>query len=129
MEQRKHILIVDDVSTNLRCEGEVLKGKYKMTMAKSGEQALEILKESIPDLILMDIIMPGMDGYETMLKIKNNPLYADIPIVFLSGDSKSITEKKGMAMGAAGYIRKPFDPESLLEEIEKILLSVDEGAM
>lgn len=69
MERRKHILIVDDVSTNLKCEGEVLKGKYRMSMAKSGEQALELLEETIPDLILMDVIMPGMDGYETMLKI------------------------------------------------------------
>lgn len=127
MERKKHILIVDDVSTNLRCEGEVLKGKYRMSMARSGEQALEILEELRPDLILMDIIMPGMDGYETMLKIKNNPLYADIPIVFLSGDSKSMIEKKGLGMGAAGYIRKPFDPVKLLEEIEAILLNSDEA--
>lgn len=127
MERRKHILIVDDVSTNLKCEGEVLKGKYRMSMAKSGEQALELLEKTIPDLILMDIIMPGMDGYETMLKIKNNPLYANIPVVFLSGDSKSVTEKRGMDMGAAGYIRKPFDPDRLLEEIETILLESNEA--
>lgn len=126
MERRKHILIVDDVSTNLKCEGEVLKGKYRMSMAKSGEQALELLEETIPDLILMDVIMPGMDGYETMLKIKNNPLYAEIPIVLLSGDSQSVTEKRGMDMGAAGYIRKPFDPDRLLEEIETILLDSKE---
>ena len=129
MERMKHILIVDDVSTNLKCEGEVLKGKYKMSMAKSGEQALEILEKSIPDLILMDIIMPGMDGYETMLKIKNNPLYADIPIVFLSGDYRSMTEKRGMDMGAAGYIQKPFDPDNLLEKIEKILLQEDKDVV
>lgn len=127
MERKKHILLVDDVSTNLRCEGEVLKGKYKMSMAKSGEQALEILEKAKPDLILMDIIMPGMDGYETMVKIKNNPLYADIPIIFLSGDVKSMTEKKGMEMGAAAYIYKPFDPDGLLEKIEKVLLEEDEA--
>lgn len=122
MEQKKHILMVDDVSTNLKCEGEVLKGKYKMSMAKSGEQALELLTRIQPDLILLDIYMPGMDGYETMVKIKENADYADIPVVFLSGDSKSEAEKKGMNMGAAGYIRKPFDPDMLLEKIESILL-------
>lgn len=122
MEQKKHILMVDDVSTNLKCEGEVLKGKYKMSMAKSGEQALELLSEIQPDLILLDIYMPGMDGYETMVKIKENADYADIPVIFLSGDSKSEAEKKGMNMGAAGYICKPFAPNVLLEKIESILL-------
>lgn len=121
MEQKKHILMVDDVSTNLKCEGEVLKGKYKMSMAKSGEQALELLPKIRPDLILLDIYMPGMDGYETMVKIKENADYAHIPVVFLSGDSKSESEKKGMNMGAAGYIRKPFDPDVLLDKIERIL--------
>ncbi len=95
MEQKKHILVVDDVSTNLKCEGEVLKGKYRMSMAKSGEQALELLPQIQPDLILLDIYMPGMDGYETMVKIKENADYAHIPVVFLSGDSTSETEKKG----------------------------------
>lgn len=127
MEQKKHILMVDDVSTNLKCEGEVLKGKYKMSMAKSGEQALELLPKIRPDLILLDIYMPGMDGYETMVKIKENADYAHIPVVFLSGDSKSESEKKGMNMGAAGYIRKPFDPDVLLDKIERILYKEEEA--
>jgi len=121
MEQKKHILMVDDVSINLKCEGEVLKGKYRMSTARSGEQALELLSKIQPDLILLDIYMPGMDGYETMVKIKENADYADIPVIFLSGESKSEAEKKGMNMGAAGYIRKPFDPDMLLEKIESIL--------
>ena len=127
MEQKKHILVVDDVSTNLKCEGEVLKGKYRMSMAKSGDQALELLPQIQPDLILLDIYMPGMDGYETMVKIKENADYAHIPVVFLSGDSTSETEKKGMKMGAADYIRKPFDPDVLLEKIERILFEEEEA--
>ena len=65
----KHILIVDDVTTNLKCAAEVLKDSYEVTTAKSGSQALDLLKERVPDLILLDVDMPGMSGYEVMERL------------------------------------------------------------
>lgn len=119
--ERKHILLVDDLATNLKFAGEVLKEKYELTMAASGEETLEILKEKKPDLILLDIKMPGMDGYETLKLIKANSEYADIPVVFLTGDKGTKSELKGLKMGAMDYIHKPFDAEVMISRIEKIL--------
>ena len=65
MKVKKQILIVDDVTTNLKCLGEILRNKYSLSMAKSGEQALSMLTKVKPDLVLLDVKMPGMDGYET----------------------------------------------------------------
>ena len=120
MEQ-KHILIVDDVTTNLKCAGEVLKDTFKLSMAKSGKQALLYLKKTKPDLILLDINMPDMDGYQTMKSIKSNPDFADIPVIFLTAKSESESEIKGFKLGAMDFIRKPFEPEVMLGRINKIL--------
>lgn len=120
MEQ-KHILIVDDVTTNLKCAGEVLRDTYKLSMVKSGKQALQFLKQERPDLILLDINMPDMNGYQIMNSIKTNPVYADIPVVFLTADSDSESEIRGFELGAMDYIRKPYEPEVMLSRLEKIL--------
>ncbi len=120
MEQ-KHILIVDDISTNLKYAEAVLKSNYKLSMAKSGKETLEILKEVRPDLILLDVKMPEMDGYETLQNIRKMPEYTDIPIVFLTGDVDNKSEIKGLKLGAMDFIRKPFEPEIVLRRIEKIL--------
>lgn len=117
----KHILMVDDVATNLKCAEEVLKGKYELSMAKSGKQALKMLEQVRPDLILLDINMPGMDGYETMEKIKENPYFADIPVVFLTAESENESEVKGFKMGARDFIRKPFEPSIMVTRIERVL--------
>ncbi len=120
MEQ-KHILMVDDVTTNLKCVGEVLKDTYKLSMAKSGRQALRFLKRSKPDLILLDINMPDMDGYQTMKYIKSSPEYADIPVVFLTANMETESEIEGFRLGAMDFIRKPFEPEVMLGRINKVL--------
>lgn len=117
----KHILMVDDVSTNLKCVSEVLKNSYEISMAKSGEQALAILKERRPDLILLDINMPDMDGYETLTKIKENSDCPDVPVVFLTADSEIESELKSFKLGAVDFIRKPFAPDVMLSRIERIL--------
>ena len=117
----KHILMVDDVATNLKCAGEVLKDKYELSMAKSGKQALKILEKERPDLILLDINMPDMDGYETMEKIKEIPDCAEIPIVFLTAESENESEVKGFKMGAIDFIRKPFEPSIMMTRIERVL--------
>ncbi len=117
----KHILMVDDVATNLRCAAEVLKDTYEITTAKSGRQALLLLKEIVPDLILLDINMPEMNGYEVMGKMKEDPDICDIPIILLTAETDHESEVKGLKMGAMDFIRKPFDPEIMQGRIDKIL--------
>lgn len=121
MEAKKHILMVDDVTTNLRCASEVLRDNYKISMVKSGTQALKFLETVIPDLILLDISMSDMDGYETLEHIKHNPQWTDIPVVFLTADADGESEIKGLKMGAMDYIRKPFEPDVMLSRIDKVL--------
>lgn len=116
----KHILLVDDVSTNLKCEGMILKNKYKITMVKSGREALDFLKNVIPDLVLLDIHMQEMDGYEVMEHMKENPETAGIPVILLTADAEEDSEERGIALGAVDFIRKPFEPQILLDRIEAI---------
>lgn len=121
MDNQKHILIVDDVTTNLKMAADVLQNDYRLSMAKSGMQALEFLKKAKPDLILLDIHMPEMDGYETLEAIKSNPDTASIPVVFLTVDNQRESEIKGLKMGAMDFVRKPFEADIMRSRIEKIL--------
>ncbi|MCR5389346.1 MAG: response regulator [Lachnospiraceae bacterium] len=121
----KHILMVDDVTTNLKSAAEVLQPFYHLSMAKSGKQALNFLKKNRPDLILLDIMMPEMDGYDTMEQIKLNPRTANIPIIFLTADTEQESEIRGMKMGAMDFITKPFEAEAMLGRIEKVLQMED----
>ena len=116
----KHILLVDDVSTNLKCVGLILKNKYKLTMVKSGREALDSLKNAIPDLVLLDIHMQDMDGYEVMQHMNEKPETAEIPVILLTADSEEGTEERGVALGAVGFIRKPFEPQVLLDRIAAV---------
>ena len=121
----KHILMVDDNTTNLKSAAEVLQPFYHLSMAKSGKQALNFLKKNRPDLILMDIFMPEMDGYETVEQIKLNPKTANIPVIFLTADNEHDSEVKGIQMGALDFITKPFEAQSMLGRIEKVLQMED----
>ncbi|MBR5421350.1 MAG: response regulator [Lachnospiraceae bacterium] len=121
----KHILMVDDNTTNLKTAAEVLQPFYQLSMAKSGRQALNFLKKNRPDLILLDIMMPEMNGYETMEQIKLNPGTANIPIIFLTADTGQESEMRGLKMGALDFITKPFEAEVMLSRIEKVLQMED----
>lgn len=116
----KHILVIDDVSTNLKCIGMILKNRYQVAMLKSGEEALDYLKSQIPDLILLDICMHGMNGYEVMEHLKKNPVTAQIPVVLITADSVKESRQKGIALGAVDFIGKPFEPQLLLDRIEAV---------
>ena len=116
----KHILFVDDVSTNLKCVGLILKNKYKVTMVKSGMEALNCLKKEIPDLVLLHIHMQEMDGYDVMRCMRADPETAQIPVILLTADAEEESEERGMALGAFDYIRKPVEPQVLLERIEEV---------
>ena len=127
MKKKKHIIIVDDVTTNLKCVGEILRDDYSLSMAKSGEQAIAMIEKSKPDLILLDIKMPGMDGFETLECIRNNPENIDIPVIFLTADNDNESELRCLKLGASDFIKKPFEPEIMLSRIERILMQEEKN--
>lgn len=121
MQDKKVILVVDDSISNLKNAEEVLKDKYTLALVKSGKMALDYLLTNTPDLILLDVIMPDMDGFETIRQIKSNPKTEKIPVIFLTVDSNVETEKEGFRLGALDFIRKPFVPEIMIYRIEAII--------
>ena len=115
------VLIVDDDAFNLRVAGDILKEKYSIRTAQSGEATLKFLEENIPRLILLDLHMPGLDGRETMKKIRKNKIWDKIPIIFLTSDTKPETERECLVLGAADFITKPFEPTVMLSRIDRII--------
>lgn len=108
--RKQKILIVDDEQTNIQFLMETLGKEYKYSVALNGEQALKLAGATNPDLILLDIVMPGMDGYEVCRKLKTSQETKDIAVVFLTSLSDAEDEYKGLALGAVDYIIKPFNP-------------------
>ncbi|MDL2231678.1 response regulator [Porphyromonadaceae bacterium OttesenSCG-928-L07] len=108
MDKKPEILVVDDEPNNLRLVNEILKKDYKLYLAPSGAYALEFLKKRIPNLILMDVLMPNMDGYEVMRRIKGNEAYKNIPVIFLTGLEGRDNEQAALDMGAVDYVLKPI---------------------
>lgn len=117
----KTILVVDDSTVNLKFVDSALKNKYKLILVKSAEKALQYLTKNLVDLILMDIMMPEMDGFEAFERIKEMNLEREIPLVFFTSDIDSEIEIKGLEMGAVDFIRKPFVPKVMLNRINRIL--------
>jgi PleD family two-component response regulator len=111
MEQTKRnsILLVDDETANLLVLNHILGADYTLYTARDGSGALKRAAEYLPDLILLDIIMPGMDGYEVLSELKNTEKTRDIPVIFISGLSSSDDEERGLNLGADDYINKPFN--------------------
>ncbi len=124
---RKTILVVDDAPANLDLVVGLLKDSYKVKAALNGIVALKIAQSPAPpDLILLDIVMPGMDGLEVCQKLKENSQTSAIPVVFLSGQAGEEDCERGMELGGAAYLQKPVEPKSLFSIIE-ILLAEKEG--
>lgn len=105
------ILVVDDTETNIDILMETLGDDYDIQVALDGESALENVREEKPDLILLDIMMPGMDGYEVCRRLKDDPFTHEIPVIFLTAMAEEQNEAKGLALGAVDYVTKPFSPE------------------
>lgn len=120
MEKLKDlILIVDDNPNNLKVVAGVLRDKgFDFRMAKSGQLALNILKKTTPDLILLDVQMPEMDGYETCVRIKLNKINSKIPVIYLTANTDSESMKKAFNSGGVDYVTKPFNPVELLARIK-----------
>ena len=118
------ILIIDNTAENIQTLSAALTEKYKVTAAKSGEEALKILSGGeLPDLILLDVVMPGLDGYEVCRVLKRDPLTKRIPVILLTAKGREIDKRLGYEVGASDYVVKPFSPSQLIDKVNSYLYS------
>ncbi len=117
----KHILVVDDSNMYCIIAKNALEGSYRVTVVHSGQEALDFLEKETPDLILMDIEMPGMNGKEAIRRIKLHKEWSKIPVIFLSAISEQETEVECLELGADDFIAKPFKPLIMTSRVSKIL--------
>jgi phosphoserine phosphatase RsbU/P len=121
--EKKLLLLVDDDSENVQAVYSILKDRYKIRVAMDGFKALELAKtEPFPDLILLDVIMPHMDGYEVCRHLKADPRTHEIPIIFLTGKTEVADETRGFEVGAVDYIHKPFSPPIVTARVQTHLM-------
>ena len=120
--ERPRILIVDDAPENVHALVNMLRDEYATSAATNGDKALELARrQPQPDLILLDIRMPGTDGYSVLSALKIDPDTADIPVVFVTGMAEPADEARGLAMGVADYITKPVNPDLLRARVRNLL--------
>jgi len=108
--ERSRILIVDDEPGNIKILSNVLAQDYALSVATNGKQALEIARVQSPDIVLLDMVMPGMDGIEVCEALKSNEQTSDIPVIFVTSMSDAVNEERGLEAGAVDYISKPISP-------------------
>jgi putative two-component system response regulator len=120
---KKKILLVDDDEVQHVIAENILKDQYEIFKAKSGNEALKYLCTNgfVPNLVLLDILMPEMDGWEDFNRIKAISLLKSVPVVFLTAVSETTEEKRAFDLGADDFITKPYDKDTLLDRIKKIL--------
>jgi sigma-B regulation protein RsbU (phosphoserine phosphatase) len=122
-DQKKTVLMVDDAPANIKTVKAILRDLYKIRVAASGVKALEMARIAPPpDLILLDVLMPDMDGYEVCKQLKMVPETRNIPVIFLTGQTHVEEETKGFAVGAVDYIHKPFSPAVVMARVETHLM-------
>lgn len=119
-DDRQTLLVIDDAPSNIEVIKNILVDKYRVKVATSGTAGIKIaLKEPRPDLILLDIVMPDMDGYEVCRQLKENPLTASIPILFVTGTADDEEKFKGLELGAKGFLMKPLQSQVVLDAVAK----------
>lgn len=112
------VLIVDDAPISLKMAAEILDGVYKLALAESGAAALLFVAERHPDLILLDIVMPDLDGFTVCKKLKESSETADIPVIFLTGRASNGDIAKSYDLGGADYLTKPFNASEMLAKVK-----------
>jgi twitching motility two-component system response regulator PilH len=116
------ILIVDDLQTEVKLmQAAISNLGHSTVVATDGEQALDMAKRENPDLVLLDVVLPRMDGFQVCRKIKKDPALGKIPVVLVSSKTQESDKFWGLKQGAAAYICKPFSPEELVEAVKKNL--------
>ena len=123
---KKHsILIIDDTPMVLRALGDILKKEHNILVAKSGEQGFESAKKNNPSLILLDIMMPGMSGFETMEALQADMQTKNIPVIFVSGDVSAEAKERGYWLGAIDFIEKPFIEIAIKRRVGLVIEYID----
>jgi serine phosphatase RsbU (regulator of sigma subunit) len=123
VEEKKIVLVVDDTPANIQIVNSILRDTYKIRIATNGAKALELAAGTpAPDLILLDVMMPEMDGYEVCTRLKGAAETRDIPVIFLTGQTEIEDETKGFAVGAVDYIHKPFSPAVVKARVQTHLV-------
>ena len=113
------ILVVDDTPENLELMSGLLKDQYRVRVANNGERALRLAAaDPAPDLVLLDVMMPGIDGYEVCRRLKADPATAGTPVIFLTAKAEIEDERQGLSLGAVDYITKPISPPIVLARIK-----------
>ena len=115
------MLVIDDETMNQLLLKRIFGTEYHVTVEKSGEDGLAFLEKNMPDIILLDLKMPGIDGEETFQRIKQDERLANIPVIFLTADTDRSVEQRLFRMGAMDFIRKPFDPDIVHERVRRIM--------
>ena len=125
MENKKPLMIVvDDNPVNLQVGKNILSERFTVATAPSASKLFVLLENNTPAMILLDVDMPEMDGYETIKILKSKPETMDIPVIFLTGHSDFSAEDTGLSLGAIDFITKPIQPSLLLERIESHLKNI-----
>ncbi|MBF0370899.1 MAG: response regulator [Magnetococcales bacterium] len=119
--EKQRILIVDDIPGNIKTLQAILDGQYKLSVATNGQDALKIVAAMPVNLILLDIVMPGMDGFEVCKRLKSDHATKDIPVIFITTRNATEDSQKGFALGAVDYIPKPFVPQVVLSRVDSTL--------
>lgn len=118
MSEKKTIMIVDDMISIIEHAKQLLKEEYKVLPCTSGTQALEIVEKVHPDLILLDVNMPDIDGFEVMKRLKEMESVKDIPVIFITSTLSAEEEEKGFILGAADFLMKPFTQVSMFRRVK-----------
>jgi len=117
MDKKNSLLIVDDDAASLMELASILKQDYKIFAVKDGRPAIDKAHEALPDLILLDVVMPGMNGFDVLAELKKSEMTKNIPVIFITGVNETEGESEGLALGAVDYIRKPYDAMVVLHRI------------
>lgn len=128
-DKRWRILVVDDEPNNLQLLRQILKSKYAISLATNGPQAVELAKKFEPDLILLDVMMPDVDGYETCVRLKCDPITVKIPVIFVTAKTEVDDEKRGFDVGAVDYITKPVSAPIVHSRVSTHLALYDQQRM
>ena len=124
MSDKQKILVADDELYIRLLVKDILEPEFTVLEASNGEEAVNVAYTEQPDLILMDILMPKLDGYTACYAIKNNELTKDIPVVMLTGVGHELNRQLSQEMGATAYITKPFNPEDLLDKARQYVANL-----
>ena len=122
---KNSVLVVDDENSNIIALTHILSPDYAIYAAKNGPAGLKAAEKYLPDLILLDILMPEMDGYAVIAALKSSEKTRGIPVIFISGLSEARDEEKGLALGAADYINKPFSSAIVRQRVRNHIKSSD----